>query len=534
MQLHRRSAGCRRSGKTTYAHQLVGGARRRPPVQRRVDGEPRPRPVRRARPGPGSTPCSSRSPSSSLARGAHGDLRIRRLRPRAEREALRARVRQIGGTIELIALDIPTDVLVVAPGRAQRRGPLGRPGGSSTRTCSGGRRRSNAPTRRSRRATTLPRGPPGSHEAAAPWDSDDMRLDRVWLTDVRSYESAELELAPGLTALLGDNGQGKTNVLEAIGWLATLASFRGAPTEALIRQGADRAVIRAEGEREGRAILHRGGAGGLRPQPGAGQPPAAQAGPGPARRAPGDRVRARRPRAREGRPVRAPALPRRRAGGVAPPLRRPAVARSTRSSSSGTPCSRGPAAASTRAPPSPSTCGTPSSSSPAGAWPRPAKPCSTAWRPVLSPRPTTPSPTGPPRSRPPTSPSGRPRGSRRRWRPPGRTTCAAACPRSAPTATTSTCASPASPARTHASQGEQRSLALALRLAAHHVITDVTGQRAGPAARRRLLRARPRPQRRPPRQPPARPDPPHERQRPPPKAQPDLVLHVRDGRITTA
>ncbi|MEQ1786766.1 MAG: DNA replication/repair protein RecF [Acidimicrobiales bacterium] len=82
-----------------------------------------------------------------------------------------------------------------------------------------------------------------------------MRLDRVWLTDLRSYESAELELAPGLTALLGDNGQGKTNVLEAIAWLATLQSFRGAPTEALIRQGAERAVIRAEGEREGRAIL---------------------------------------------------------------------------------------------------------------------------------------------------------------------------------------------------------------------------------------------------------------------------------------
>lgn len=82
-----------------------------------------------------------------------------------------------------------------------------------------------------------------------------MRLDRLWLTDVRSYASAELELSPGLTALLGDNGQGKTNVLEAIGWLATLASFRGAPNEALIRKGADRAVIRAEGEREGRAVL---------------------------------------------------------------------------------------------------------------------------------------------------------------------------------------------------------------------------------------------------------------------------------------
>ncbi len=77
----------------------------------------------------------------------------------------------------------------------------------------------------------------------------------MWLTDVRSYAAADIELAPGLTALLGDNGQGKTNVLEAIGWLATLSSFRGAPPEALIRDGCPRAVIRAEGEREGRAIL---------------------------------------------------------------------------------------------------------------------------------------------------------------------------------------------------------------------------------------------------------------------------------------
>src|SRR5215207_2596421 len=82
-----------------------------------------------------------------------------------------------------------------------------------------------------------------------------MRLDRGWLTDVRSYPTAEVELAPGLTALLGDNGQGKTNLLEAIAWLATLQSFRGAPNEALVRQGADRAVLRAEGERVGRSIL---------------------------------------------------------------------------------------------------------------------------------------------------------------------------------------------------------------------------------------------------------------------------------------
>ena len=82
-----------------------------------------------------------------------------------------------------------------------------------------------------------------------------MQLQKLWLTDFRSYESAELALAPGLTAILGDNGQGKSNLLEAVGWLATLSSFRGAPTEALVRVGASQAVLRAEGEREGRATL---------------------------------------------------------------------------------------------------------------------------------------------------------------------------------------------------------------------------------------------------------------------------------------
>ena len=82
-----------------------------------------------------------------------------------------------------------------------------------------------------------------------------MHLQRLWLTDFRSYSSAELTFAPGLTALLGANGQGKTNIMEAVGYLATLSSFRGAPTEALVRHGADSAIVRAEGEREGRALL---------------------------------------------------------------------------------------------------------------------------------------------------------------------------------------------------------------------------------------------------------------------------------------
>src|SRR3954465_15742077 len=82
-----------------------------------------------------------------------------------------------------------------------------------------------------------------------------MRLRRLWLTDFRSYEAAELAPADGLTVIVGANGEGKTNLLEAVGYLATLASFRGAPGEALVRAGAELAVVRCEAEREGRTSL---------------------------------------------------------------------------------------------------------------------------------------------------------------------------------------------------------------------------------------------------------------------------------------
>ncbi len=83
-----------------------------------------------------------------------------------------------------------------------------------------------------------------------------MRLSRLWLADFRSYAHAELVPAPdGLTVVVGANGQGKTSLLEAVAWLATMSSFRNAPTEALVRDGASRAVVRAEGDRGGRALL---------------------------------------------------------------------------------------------------------------------------------------------------------------------------------------------------------------------------------------------------------------------------------------
>jgi len=66
-------------------------------------------------------------------------------------------------------------------------------------------------------------------------------------------------LAPdGLTLISGRNGAGKTNLLEAVGWLATLSSFRGALPDALVRAGAAQAVVRGLGRRDGRELLVEG------------------------------------------------------------------------------------------------------------------------------------------------------------------------------------------------------------------------------------------------------------------------------------
>ena len=72
-----------------------------------------------------------------------------------------------------------------------------------------------------------------------------MHLTRLALTDFRSYASADLKLEPGVTTLSGLNGEGKTNLAEAIGYVATLGSHRVATDAPLVRQGADRAIIRA-------------------------------------------------------------------------------------------------------------------------------------------------------------------------------------------------------------------------------------------------------------------------------------------------
>jgi DNA replication and repair protein RecF len=81
-------------------------------------------------------------------------------------------------------------------------------------------------------------------------------LGRLWLADFRNYETADFQPAPeGLTVIHGENGAGKTNLLEAIGYLAAMSSFRGVGNEALVRKGSERAVIRAEVEARGREAL---------------------------------------------------------------------------------------------------------------------------------------------------------------------------------------------------------------------------------------------------------------------------------------
>ena len=82
-----------------------------------------------------------------------------------------------------------------------------------------------------------------------------MTISRLWLIDYRNHREVDLSLEPGVTLLMGPNGWGKTNLLEAMAWLSRGSSFRGAPTEALVRQGAERAVVRAEVDDGGRVVL---------------------------------------------------------------------------------------------------------------------------------------------------------------------------------------------------------------------------------------------------------------------------------------
>ena len=82
-----------------------------------------------------------------------------------------------------------------------------------------------------------------------------MHVRHLTLKDFRSYPSAELALTPGVTTLVGLNGQGKTNLVEAVGYLATLGSHRVATDQPLVRFGAAQAIVRGAIVRDDRETM---------------------------------------------------------------------------------------------------------------------------------------------------------------------------------------------------------------------------------------------------------------------------------------
>lgn len=72
-----------------------------------------------------------------------------------------------------------------------------------------------------------------------------MFVDHLQLADFRSYAAVDVALGPGVAVFVGANGQGKTNLVEAVAYLATLGSHRVAADQPLVRAGAERAIVRA-------------------------------------------------------------------------------------------------------------------------------------------------------------------------------------------------------------------------------------------------------------------------------------------------
>ncbi|MPZ25313.1 MAG: DNA replication/repair protein RecF [Micromonosporaceae bacterium] len=82
-----------------------------------------------------------------------------------------------------------------------------------------------------------------------------MHVRRLELVDFRSYRAVEVDFEPGASVLVGPNGIGKTNLVEALGYIATLASHRVATDAPLVRSGAGSAVIRCTVMHDGRELL---------------------------------------------------------------------------------------------------------------------------------------------------------------------------------------------------------------------------------------------------------------------------------------
>ena len=82
-----------------------------------------------------------------------------------------------------------------------------------------------------------------------------MIVTHLSLTDFRNYETAEVAFSPGPNLFVGSNGQGKTNLIESLGYLSTLGSHRVSSDQAMIRQGRDSAIVRARLQHGERQVL---------------------------------------------------------------------------------------------------------------------------------------------------------------------------------------------------------------------------------------------------------------------------------------
>jgi DNA replication and repair protein RecF len=82
-----------------------------------------------------------------------------------------------------------------------------------------------------------------------------VHLAHLTLQDFRSHAAVEFELDPGVSAFIGPNGQGKTNLVEAVGYIAAQGSHRVATDAPLVRHGSARAIVRAAVVRDDRRAL---------------------------------------------------------------------------------------------------------------------------------------------------------------------------------------------------------------------------------------------------------------------------------------
>ena len=82
-----------------------------------------------------------------------------------------------------------------------------------------------------------------------------MHVSHLSLTDFRSYSSLDLQLQPGQNIFIGENGEGKTNIIESLMYLALLSSHRISSDQPLVKLGAERTYVRAKIESDERTTI---------------------------------------------------------------------------------------------------------------------------------------------------------------------------------------------------------------------------------------------------------------------------------------